>query len=136
MKRAIWTSLAWVLANASFVALFFGLEADINFFRWTPQWTLQSGGCVSGILVLIVLVCYLARITRDKSSLAVSWLLSLALLGFVLAAVAPEPVTTGWLSRPSPSPGWYRWARAVVSSIPLVCLAIAMVRATTRPKDA
>jgi hypothetical protein len=128
MKRTIWISLGWILANASFVALLFGLEVTVNFFRWSPTWTLQSVACVSGLLVLNVLTYYLARITRDKSTLAVSLLACLGLLGIVLAAVAPELVTTGSFSRPPPSPDWYRWGRVMISSIPLVYWLIAAFR--------
>src|SRR5688572_18590817 len=98
MKRTIWTSLAWVLVSASFVALFWGVEADSNFFRWIPKWSLQSVGSLSGMIVLMVLVYHLARITCGWSSLVVASLACLGLLGVALAAVAPEPVTTGWLS--------------------------------------
>ena len=134
MKRTFWTSLAWVLTNASFVALLFWLETDANFFRWSPNWTLQSTACLSGLLVLIVLVYYLARLTRDKGSLAVSAIACIGLLGIVLVAAPPEPISTGWFSRPSPSPDWYRWGCVAVSSIPLVFWSITLLRVTTHFK--
>ena len=126
--RAIFTTLAWFLVNALFLALIVGLEFDLNFFSWQPRWTLQVGGCVAGIPILVVMLHYLARATQGKWVLAISSLACLALLGIVLCAVGAEPTSTGWFGRTAPSPAWYRGGRVLVGCMPIAFWSWALIR--------
>jgi len=119
MKRAIFTSLGWVLANALLFAIIFSLETNLNFFDWHPKWTIQVIGCVTSIVAVAALLFYLARTTKDKSALVISLIACVALVAMVILAVSPEPSSTGWFSRSRSSPAWYRWGRVLLGCIPI-----------------
>jgi hypothetical protein len=130
--RTLFTTLAWILVNALFLAIIVGLEFDLNFFNWHLRWTLQVGGCIAGLPVIAVMLYYLARATQDRWVLALSSLACLALVGIVLSAVGPEPTGGGWLGRSAPSPAWYRWGRVLVGCMPIAFWTWALVRVNQR----
>lgn len=133
MKRTLLTTLGWILANALLLAGIIDLDMQLNFFNWHPEWSGRVAGCLAGMLVVIALLPFLSRATQSRVALAIAAVACLALLGFVLAVVGPEPLGTGWLARTAPSPAWYRWGRTLVGAVPMGFWTWALIRWKARP---
>lgn len=132
MIRVIGICLAWVLATTLLAALLICLDLELNFFFWSPEWKAGVIGTFTGIGVMIVVLCYLAQITKHRISFVVALLAAAGLLGLGLIGAQPEPIGTGWLARTEPSPAWYRWGRVGVCALPLLSLGYTMWRSFTR----
>jgi len=138
MKRAAIISPAWVLACVALLGLLVGIELDVNFFSWSPHWSLQSLACLAGVPVVVAALYFIARSTQDRSALMVAAFASLALLSLALRAVVPEPKGEAgrWLVRTAVSPASYRWGRVLAAGIPFCFWIWALARATRRVKNA
>jgi hypothetical protein len=74
-----------------------GWDFNWNFFNFHPKWNLELIGEMSGILVALAAIWFLARASRDKTSRVVSLLVCVLLAGFGVAGSLAEP-----LDRPQP----------------------------------
>jgi hypothetical protein len=119
MKRALLTSLGWVLAVALLWLPLLLLDVYWNLISWHPKW--DSTVLLLFVWIVVVLggMRLLAGLTRDPISHSTSLLLGLGLLCLGVYACPPEPLSSEWFGRLEASPAWYRALRLVVMAFPL-----------------
>jgi hypothetical protein len=119
MKRAIYLSLAWILAGAGLGFSLLMLAFMWNLFNFHPEFDVHSLAAIAGILGTLAGCLALARGTRDRGSSIVSLLVCLLLIGLGLSFLPEEPTSHGFIGRRRPSPFWFRTGLAMTTALPL-----------------
>ena len=122
--------LGWITASLALCFALLLTDCLWNMFDWNPQWDARGALYGFGVLTMLVAIWFLARATRDKVSLTVSFIVCLMLVGLALYAFDPEPTTAAdmpakgsdllgpFFVRHASSPLWYREARLVLMTLP------------------
>ncbi len=126
--RTTLLSLAWMAVCAGIAGLFFGIELDLNMWSWVGKWHLQSFACMAGIIALLIGIYFLASAGDQPIVITLAVFSCIAIMGVAVYFLAPEPLgnTGQWFSRREESPGWYRWGRLAIASLPLCILTLAL----------
>ena len=103
--RAVLLVIGWLAASYTLFVCIFGLNWDWNFLWWSPKWSLGVIVELSGILIALTAIWFLAKASRDNASCAISLLVCVVLAWDAVVYAAPE--SCGFLRR-HPSPFWFR----------------------------
>ena len=148
--RAIMLGIGWLAAGNILLYGVVGWEFDWNFFNFSPKWNRGFIYDMSGILVSLAVIWFLAKASRDKTSRAVSLLVCVFLAAGAVSGLSPEKTTTAereqavvskigpqsttgqviggiveiqivrGFSRSKPSPLWFRDGLALLLCVPSV----------------
>ncbi len=148
MIRSILLIIGWLAASFTLTYGVAGWDCNWNLFHFSPRWNLGVMVELSGVLVALVAMWFLAKASRDKTSRGVSLLICVFLAaGSVLffpseKISVPQPVPalspqmtsdqamhyimkiridraiSSIFSRSVPSPLWFRGGRTLLLSLP------------------
>ena len=117
--RVIAVILGWLASCYALIQVVSGLDFHWNWIYWSPKFDLEAILCAIGILVILVLVGFLARVTRGVVTRIASVIACLLLVVFAFFYVLPpEPISYGFLGRPASSPLWFRLGNVLVLCLP------------------
>ena len=148
--RAIMLGIGWLAAGNILLYGVVGWDFDWNFFNFSPKWNRGFIYDMSGILVSLAAIWFLAKASRDKTNRAVSLLVCVLLAAGAVSGLPPEKTTTAEreqavvskigpqsttgqviggiveiqivraFSRSEPSPLWFRGGLALLLCVPSV----------------
>jgi hypothetical protein len=122
MIRTLLIIIGWLAACYALLNVVGGVNIGWNLFNWSPpKW--DAGVVIAGVIVLAILGCiwFLARMTRDRVSQVMSFIVCLSLAGIAFTLLPAEHLTCrAFLCRTMPSPLWYRGGIFVILCSPCV----------------
>ena len=80
--RTLLIIVGWFAAGYALWNVTVGLHFHWNFFNWSPKWDAKAALDGGGILAILGCFWFLARVTRDRVSEVMSFIVCLLLLTF------------------------------------------------------
>jgi hypothetical protein len=118
MKHSILLSVGWLVTVGALCAAVTMIDLHWNLFFWYPSLDFIAMACGLGILGALVVICFLARFSRDQVSQVISLILCLSLLGLAIYWLPAEATDPGFFGRTRSSPLWFRGGRVFLLSVP------------------
>lgn len=118
VKRMFLFTSGWIAACGALYLSLLLLDVYWNLVHWRFHWDADALALVAWMLVSLILIWFLAGVTRGASQ-NFALVLCVAIFGIGLYTCRGEPLSTGLFERLAPSPIWYRGSRTLVMSLPL-----------------
>ena len=90
--RAILLVIGWLAASCTLAYSMVSLDFDWNLFRFSPRWNLGVMVELSGILVALTSMWFLAKASRDKTSRVAALLCCVLLAADSVSCLSPENI--------------------------------------------
>jgi hypothetical protein len=118
MKRVLGLTSAWVLLASTLYLPLLLLDVYWNIVTWRPTWDWCAALLIVCIAATSVGFYSLCRMSRDRTTRAISLPICLGLIGMGLYAYPAEPASAGMFGRVASSPWWYRAGRLLLMGVP------------------
>ena len=116
IRRAILLFIGWLTASCTLLYSMLCLNLNWNFFSFSPRWNWAVPGQIVGIVGALVALWFLAKVSRDRASRAMSLLVCLFLIGIGIFNFFQ--VEHGILGGVREIPIWYRGGLALFLCLP------------------